>query len=83
VRVIREEERAKADCGAGPVMRSYPLNGARLARVASCDWETALRVKLGGKLDVRRESAFPTITDIVDYGPQPRVRVHPRMATRL
>jgi hypothetical protein len=27
-----------------------------------------LWVKLGRKLDVRNESAFPTITDIVDYG---------------
>ena len=27
-----------------------------------------LWVKLGPNLDVRAESAFPTITDIVDYG---------------
>jgi hypothetical protein len=27
-----------------------------------------LRVNLGRKLNVRAESAFPTITDIVDYG---------------
>jgi hypothetical protein len=25
-------------------------------------------IKLGRKLDVRTESAFPSITDIVDYG---------------
>jgi uncharacterized membrane protein YeaQ/YmgE (transglycosylase-associated protein family) len=27
-----------------------------------------LRVKLGGNLDVPAESAFPTVTDIVNYG---------------
>ena len=32
------------------------------------DLRSLLWVKLGRKLDVRAESAFPPITDIVDYG---------------
>ena len=50
------------------------------ARVRKDEWESAIdegysgraaclhRVKLGRKLYVRAESAFPTATDIVDYG---------------